>query len=159
MNFAQQVISLYKENIQEELEYGNILFAGTYQKELDKIDKVEIEAMKIVTGAISRTNIALLKLECKWEEITVRRNNAVLIMFYKMVNSDAPVGLTNILSRVTQGNTNAPIQYNLRNKKLRAPLCKTRKMKNTFFPFGINLWNELSDELKLKNHYQALNII
>ena len=110
------------------LEYGNILFAGTYQKELDKLDKVEKEAMKIVTGAISGTSTALLKIECKWEELCARRNNAVLIMFYKMVNSDAPVGLTNILSRVTQGNIpNVGNRiYNLRNTKLRVPVCKTR---------------------------------
>ena len=108
------------------------------KKELDKINKVELEAMKIVTGAVSRCNNALLKLECNWEEISKRRNNAVLIMMYKIVNNDAPVGLSNIFSRTTQ--EGAGIQsYNLRNSKLREPLCKTRQYKNTFFPFGIKI--------------------
>ena len=45
------------------LEYGDVLFAGTCEKDLSKINKIEIDAMRVVTGATSRSSIALLKME------------------------------------------------------------------------------------------------
>ena len=86
------------------MEYGQILFAGTFQKDLDKINKVEKEAMRIVTGATRGCSIALLNIESKWEDIATRRKNALLIMFYKIVNGDAPVNLLNIYNYILYEN-------------------------------------------------------
>ena len=41
-------------------DYGDILFAGTYHIVLTVLDKVQVEAMSITTGASARSYIQLL---------------------------------------------------------------------------------------------------
>ena len=131
------------------LEYGQVLYAGTYLKDLEKINKVETEAMKIVTGAIKGCSTALLHLEAGWDPISNRRKNGMLIMMYKIVNRDAPVNLLNIFDDIT-GNQNRGVNYDLRSTQLRIPFCKTKQYKNSFFPYGIKLWNLLPNGSKTK---------
>ena len=129
--------TLYCGFIRPILEYGDVLFAGAFEKGLNKINRIELHPMKIASGAISKCSTALLKLELGWENISVRRMNHVLIMLYRIVASDAPVKLLNIFLKLTSINTD----YNLRNSKLRPPLCKTTKYRNSFFPLAIRNFN------------------
>ena len=114
------------------MEYGQILFAGAFQKDLNKINKVEKEAKKIVTGAIRGCSSALLDIEIKWDNIATRRKNNQLIMFYRIVNGDAPLPLLNIYNNVQYVNAGRR-QYNLRNEHLKVRTCKTKQFENTFF--------------------------
>ena len=62
------------------MEYGNVLFAGSSNNDLNKFNKIEKEAMRISTGATAKCNSELLKTECKWESLENRRKNHVLCM-------------------------------------------------------------------------------
>ena len=86
-------------------------FAGACDKDYSKINKIETDVMRIVTGATSST--ALLKIECGWEIISQRRIKHVLIL-YKITEGDAPTNLTRIFQELTYIND----AYNLRNKNL-----------------------------------------
>lgn len=92
------------------LEYGDVLFNGASASDLNKLDRIELEAMRISSGAISRSNTVLMKLELGWEEIAKRRLNHVMVMFFKVIRGNAPDGLINILEELTRINTD----YNLR---------------------------------------------
>ena len=100
--------------------------------------------MKIVSGAISRCNTALLKIELGWESIASRRMNHILTMMYRIVEGDAPVGLTNTFDNLTSSYSS----YNLRNNNLKIPRCKTTRYRNSFFPFAIRNWNFLKIEIR-----------
>ena len=105
--------------------------------------------MRICTGAIARCSLHLLNMEAKWESIESRRNNQVLFMMYNIVHGDAPTSLLNIFNDLNMDSVD--IHHNVRNKgKLRKPLWKTKIYENSFFPYGISVWNELTDETKLK---------
>ena len=52
--------TIYISFIRPSLEYVNTLWAGAYDKDLKKFDSLEVEAMRSVTGATSRSNIANL---------------------------------------------------------------------------------------------------
>ena len=51
--------------------------------------------MRIVTGAVAKCNIHLMKIEAKWEEIGIRRKNHTLIMLYKIMKGNTPLSLKN----------------------------------------------------------------
>ena len=56
--------------------------------------------MRVVTGAIKGCSTALLNIESKWEDTATRRKNTLLIMFYKIVNGEAPITLLNIYNQI-----------------------------------------------------------
>ena len=125
------------------------MYAGTFQKYLDKINNVEKMAKRIVTGATKGCSSALLNIEAKWEDISTRRKNSILIMLYKIQNGDAPTNLMNIYNQLKQECTQVT-NYNLRNVHLRVPICKTKQYENTFFPLAFKFWNLLPVEAKTK---------
>ena len=128
------------------LEYGDVLFAGASSKDLNKINKIEIDAKRIITGATARSNIALLNIEIPWDCIEKRRSNHLLLMLYRIRKGDAPKHLINILEDLSNNNQN----YNLRNHNMRIPYCKTQQYKKSFFPMSINVWNSLPMRAKIK---------
>ena len=52
--------TIYVSFIRPSLEYANTLWAGAYDKDLTKLDSLEVEAMRSVTGATAGSNIANL---------------------------------------------------------------------------------------------------
>ena len=49
-----------------------MLWAGTYDSDLCKLDAIQTEAMRIVTGATARSNIKLLQEETGWPTLDER---------------------------------------------------------------------------------------
>ena len=62
--------TVYMSFIRPCLEYGDVLWAGTYDSDLSKIDAIQVEAMRIVTGATARSNINLLYEETGWPTLS-----------------------------------------------------------------------------------------
>ena len=54
--------TIYRSFVRPCLEYGDCLLAGTFEVDLNKVDNVQVEAMRIVTGATARSNINSLYL-------------------------------------------------------------------------------------------------
>ena len=52
--------TIYFSFILPTLDHGDILFAGTYDSELWKFDRIQVTGMRIVTGATARSNITCL---------------------------------------------------------------------------------------------------
>ena len=141
--------------IRSVMEYGDVLFAGASAKDLEKINKIELEAMRVVTGTTYRCSSALLKLECGWENISQRRNNHVLILLFKVMKGDAPNGLKKIFYDLSY----VPEKYNLRKIILRISYCRTSQYKQSFFPLAIKQWNSLSYEFKSEQTLKNFNIL
>ena len=129
----------YKAFIRPRIEYGNIIYFGTSNKNLDKIIKLEKEAKRIVTGATFCCNTALLDIECGWIDIITRCKNHCLIMMYKILNGLCPKYLENILESIKPASQN----YNLRRSYINLPKTRTETFKRSFFPSTIRLWNSL----------------
>jgi len=51
------------------MEYANIVWGGTFDSDLVKVEKIHVEGMRLITGATIRSNIANLHNETGFIEI------------------------------------------------------------------------------------------
>ena len=86
----RQLEILYFVFIRPILEYGDILWDNCSQVCSDKLEKVQLAAARVVTGATSTCSSSLLYEETKWEKLEKRREKHKLIHFYKIVNGLTP---------------------------------------------------------------------
>ena len=83
--------------IRPSLEYANTLWAGAYEKDLIKLDSLEVEAMHSVTGATSESNIANLYRDTGWVSLHDRRDIHSLCLLYKLFRGEGPSYLRDLL--------------------------------------------------------------
>ena len=75
------------------LEYSAIVFDNCTEEESDKLEKVQLAAARVVTGAKRGTSHALIYEELKWDTLKERRYRQRLKMLYKIRNDLAPTVL------------------------------------------------------------------
>ena len=78
----QTLEKMYFTFVRPLLEYASVVWAGAHCSDLVKIDRIQVEAMRIVTGCTGRSNIANLYKDCGWESLDKRRENHILKMIY-----------------------------------------------------------------------------
>ena len=91
--------TIYFSFIRPSMEYGDVLFAGTYESDLCKLDRLQVDAMRIVTGATEKSNIVLLYEDLGWPYLDSRRQQHCLSLMYKIVHGLAPQYLHDILPK------------------------------------------------------------
>ena len=139
--------TIYFSFIRPSMEYGDVLFAGTYDSDLCKLDRLQVDAMRIVTGATQKSNIALLYEDLDWTSLEVRRNQHCLFLMFKMMNNLVPQYLKNLLPP----QHGRPGIRNLRsneNQLIPVPFTRTESFRRSFIPFTIRLWNNLDKMLR-----------
>jgi hypothetical protein len=135
---------IYTSFIRPKLEYGNILFAGSPKCHLDKLDKVELDAFRIISGATKGCPTLNIIKELGLPTLLERRKLHVLSTLYKYHFGPSPLYISDILANYVR----TPV-YGLRNiSAYKIPMCKTEGFKNSFFPLAINYWNSLEDSTR-----------
>ena len=66
--------TIYVSFIRPSLEYDNTLWAGAYEKDLTKLNSLEVEAMRSVTDATSRSNIGNRYRDTGWVPLHDQRD-------------------------------------------------------------------------------------
>ena len=140
--------TIYKSFIRPMIEYGNVIYFSTSQKNLDRLCKIEKEAKRLTTGATHRCNLALMDIESGWTDIVSRRNNHCLIMMFKIINNLCPGYLKSIFDSFTT----LQHDYNLRNQFVKRPKTRTETFAKSFFPYTLRLWNSLPLNHRLSNN-------
>jgi hypothetical protein len=97
--------TIYMSFVRPSLEYGDCLWGGAYEVDLNKLDDIQIEAMRIVTGATAKSNINSLYCDTKWQTLDERRKNRSLTMKYKIIHGFAPSYLYELLPPRVGANT------------------------------------------------------
>ena len=111
----------------------------------NKIERVQHEATRIVTGLPKYANIDSLYFETGWETLQSRRKRRKLSLFYKIHHQDCPSYLNDCLS---------PYQRDVRQRNLRTdsdyrqPFTRLQLFSNSFFPSAIRLWNNLESNIR-----------
>ncbi len=72
------------------MEYGGSLFINQDKTDLEKLDKIQIEAMHIVTGAKKLTSHDLLRKDTSWPELSIRRELQQLSILHKVIHNQFP---------------------------------------------------------------------
>ena len=122
------------------LEYACEVWDGCYEREVEKIEKVQLEAARIVTGLTKFASAEALYFETGWETLVERRKLRKLNIFYRMHNRLCPQYLYECLPPLVS-NTSG---YNLRNSNNYAiPRSRLRNSEKSFIPSTVSLWNNL----------------
>ena len=137
--------TLYFAFVRPLLEYGDVVWSDCDDYCIENIEKVEIDAARIVCGAIRRTPKRIVYNEVNWTPITERYKQHKLILFKKMISNNAPPYLCNMVPNRVRDNH----RYPLRNgDDLTNIFGRTVKMYNSFLPYTIREWNLLPDATK-----------
>jgi hypothetical protein len=138
---------LYFAFVRSKLEYADILWdiPNPIDRSLDILESVQVDAARLVTGAISRSSVVKLYGELSWAPLAERRRQHRLVQFYKIVNKQAPVYLLALLPAQVHERT----IYHLRNQgNIDVPLARLNRYLYSFFPATIRDWNQLLPSIK-----------
>ena len=139
----QSLEIMYKSFVLPTMEYANVVWGGSYDCDIAKLEAIHIDAMRLISGATARSHIENLYMEFNWLTIQERINIASLTIMYKIINGYSPTYLSNLIEHDENR------FYNFRQQRaLRMPFCRLEVFKKSFFPRTINLWNDLPNHLQ-----------
>lgn len=139
---------MYKSYVRPTMEYGSLIWHNCTASDSDRLENLQLQAARIVTGAPRGTSHANLYNEVGWQTLASRRENSQLVMFFKIINNLAPEYLCQLAPPCIANLT----QYNLRNRNnLSVPNTRTENFKNSFINHASRLWNELDADLRNSN--------
>ena len=88
---------IYTSFIRPILEYADVVWDNCTQYEINALEKIQIEAAKIVTGTTKLLSLDKLYQETGWETLEERRKKYKLCLFYKMSNNLCPNYLSSLV--------------------------------------------------------------
>ena len=143
---------LYFSFIRPILEYADVVWDTQKQTLINKLENVQQEAARIVTGGTKLTSLAKLYEETRWETLSERRKNHKLILFYKMLNNKTPEYLSSLVpNKVAQRHDHNTRQIN----NIQNVFTRTNLYSDYFLPSTIKLWNNLNPTSR---NCESLNI-
>ena len=75
--------TIYFSFIRPILEYGDTVWDNMHEYYKEKLDKIQNQAARIVTGCTKAVSLSILSGESGWETLIERRNKHELILFFK----------------------------------------------------------------------------
>ena len=139
---------MYLSFIRPVMEYGDIIFDNSPDYCKDKLEKINIEAARIITGATKLVSLNKLYTESGFESLETRRKKHKLTEFFKIKSSMTPEYLRNLLPLQHDQQHSYPTR-NSSNYIL--PHCRTTYHFNSFIPSTISMWNQLPNHIKESN--------
>ena len=135
--------TIYFSFIRPMLEYGYVVWDNCTQQEKQDIEKIQIEAVRIVTGTTNLVSINSLYEYTGWEILETRRKNHKLTLFFKMINGLSPQYLLDLVPATIDSSLN----YNLRNSNnIHLVNARTALYYNSFLPSVVRDWNNILDD-------------
>ena len=110
---------MYHSFVLPTMEYANVVWGGSFESDISKLERVHVDAMRLVTGATARSNINNLYKDCNWVTIKDQIDGSSLKMMFKIVNGLAPEYLSNLVDKTDER------PYNFRQtQSLKIPRCR-----------------------------------
>lgn len=148
----QSLETIYTAFIRPILEYADVVWDNCKKYEKDALEKIQIEAARVVTGTTKLVSLDVLYKETGWETLEHRRQKHKLCLFYKMSNNLSPIYLTSLVPPNVENIT----PYNLRNSTdIRHTTSRTQLYYNSFLPSSIRLWNDTLPDIRDSNSLQT----
>ena len=140
------IIHLYTTLVLPVFDYCDQIYDNCTLLQKKSIEDKHVLGARVCTGALKSTNInTLLQEEIGWERMEARRWRHKLFTFHKIVYGPAPSYLTSLLPGRNCENPG----YSGRNPNAcKLYRCNTNKMKNSFLPSSVTIWNSISRELQ-----------
>ena len=123
--------TIYESFIRSKLEYACIVWDDCSEQDHIALEKCQLRAARIVTGAKKGTSHDKLYTETQWPKLHERREKFKLCFMHKVVNKSSPNYLVEILSNAV----NVDKHYKLRNEDdIEQFQFRTEKFRKSLFP-------------------------
>jgi len=144
--------------VRSTFDYASVLWGGTYKSDILKLEQIQIDAMRLITGATARSNKKSLYNETKLITLQQRITNTMLTLMYKILHNLCPTYLSNLV----KPNEDDKI-YNLRSQAaVKVPFARLETFKRSFIPHTCVLWNSLPVHIQnagsLEDFKQFINL-
>ena len=136
----------YKLYVRPHLDYGDVIYHNQREDLMHLVEQIQYKAALIVTGCWQGSSRLKLYDELGWESLSDRRWGRRLTLYYKIVNGETPAYLFDHVPN------EAPRA--LRKFIPKAPITKTQRYANSFFPYCINHWETLDCDIKYSTSVQ-----
>ena len=130
------------------MEYANVVWGGSPECNISKLEKIHTDGMRLVTGATARSKTEKLYIETGWQSINERISNSTTIMIYKIKNNIAPQYLIDLFPGENQERTTRALRNNENIALLGDRFLRLETFKNSFLPKAITLWNDLPTSVR-----------
>ncbi|KAK3092025.1 hypothetical protein FSP39_024520 [Pinctada imbricata] len=132
----------YSTLVRPSLEYASSVWSPAKKGSINQIEAVQRRAARFATGDYQRTSsVTSMLRQLNWTPLEVRRNNARIVMMYRIVYAlvDIPAALHLQQTSV----------YNTRGHSIKflVPHSRSSVYRNSYFPQAIRLWNNLPGSL------------
>lgn len=145
--------TIYTAFIRPILEYADIVWCNISKYQEDELEKIQLEAARIVTGTTKLVSLQNLYIETGWETLNSRRQQHRLTLFYKMIHNMAPPYLVTLVPTLV-GEIS---RYPLRNSDLYQTIdAKSQLYYNSFLPTVVREWNSLGDTVRSSQSIASL---
>ena len=138
----RSTLCLYTSLIWPQMEYADIVWDNCTS---GNSDLLESDAAKIITGAIKGTSARKLCEELAWVKLQTRRKIHKIIFFHKSVNRMTPAYISDLVPLRVGERSNICLRSATEFSTFQ---CRTEMFKTSFFPSVINLWNNLSLDIR-----------
>ena len=136
---------LYFSFIRPVLEYADIIWDNIPEYLSLKIENIQLEAARIVTGGNRLASKTLLYKETGWVPLSKRREDHRLILLFKMFHGKVPNYLLNLLQTQLLSNES----HNTRStNSIREIYARTKLYYDSFLPNTIRLWNTIPSNVQ-----------
>ena len=81
------------------MEYADVIWDNQKQNLINKVENIQLDAARIVTGGTRLTSHDSLYEETKWEKLKDKRNNHKLVLFHKMIYNKTPQYLGELIPK------------------------------------------------------------
>ena len=139
---AEKVVHAF---VSSRIDYCNSLLYGVPVFLINKLQRVQNMAARVVTGTLKFDNISTVMKELHWLPVEYRIKYKVLLLIYRCINNLAPAYLSSLLAYYHPTRTLSSSSKQL----LQIPKCRLRNFgENAFSHFGPKIWNSLPVEIK-----------
>lgn len=141
---------MYFSYVRPILEYADVIWDNCPEYLKDRLEQINYEAARIVTGVTKLTSLQILLKETGWETLRERRKNHKLILFHQMANNNSPAYLSNLVPT----NFGQSHPYGTRNAGNMPHMpARTNYYHNSFLPSNVRLWNEIPINIRNSSLY------
>jgi hypothetical protein len=149
---------IYLTFIRPLLEYSCEVWDNCSQTDNDRLEKLQLEAARIVTALTVYSSRESLYQETGWEKLSSRRERKKLCLMFNMYHGHAPSYLCDLLPPLVRDDgdvTNYPVRN--RNDYI-VPRCRLSLYQSPFIPSVINLWNSLDNDTRNTRTFDTFKI-
>lgn len=126
------------------IDYCNALLYGTTGKNLDKLQRVQNSAARLIMGVSKFDHVTPVLRELHWLPIRARIHYKIMVLVHKAVNNSGPIYLRDLINLYAPGRTLRSGSSLL----LARPRTRSKAGDATFTSAAADLWNNLPVSLR-----------